>query len=164
MSLRIQRATNPIPALPSERDLGPAEARPVQPVSQEDPYWNQLLALIPTDATAIYVAGNTVIPKTELIALVAWALFGLVATMVLRLEQTRTHPQDPSIKLDRDWAHAIVSAGAFIVWVYALGGPFIELNIHVPWLASLLIIGYTFSAPRILPIVDRIVNSLKKKD
>ena len=37
-------------------------------------------------------------------------------------------------------AQRLVSTAAFVVWAYALGGPFRELGIHKGWLAGILLI------------------------
>jgi hypothetical protein len=34
-----------------------------------------------------------------------------------------------------------------VIWVYVLGGVFVELGLHVAWLGTLLMLGWTFLVP-----------------
>jgi hypothetical protein len=36
---------------------------------------------------------------------------------------------------------------AFLIWVYWLGGPFAKFNVHVPYIASLAILVWSFVIP-----------------
>jgi Flp pilus assembly protein protease CpaA len=46
-----------------------------------------------------------------------------------------------------DWVHIGISSVAFIIWVYAMGGPFAAYNLHIPWIGSLAVLAYTFFVP-----------------
>lgn len=122
-----------------------------RPVRGEDhplgQYWDRLKNLIPAEVSAIYVAGIGVIPSGEKIGLLVWAIFCLGCTILFIAKATKTVEGKPEVILPIDWAHVIISTISFVIWVYALGGPFIELGIHISWIGTLLIIGWTFLIP-----------------
>ena len=110
-------------------------------------YWDRLKNLIPAEVTAIYIAGIGVIPSGVKIGLLVWAIFCLGCTILYIANETKTVEGKPEEKLPIDWAHVAISAISFVIWVYALGGPFIELGIHYAWIGTLVIIGWTFLVP-----------------
>jgi len=110
-------------------------------------YWDRLKNLIPAEVTAIYVAGTGVIPSEVKTGLLVWAIFCLGCTILFIANESKTVEGKPEVKLPIDWAHVAISAISFVIWVYALGGPFIELGIHYAWIGTLAIIGWTFLVP-----------------
>ena len=155
MAIRIQRASDPLPALPPrlEEDLG-AQAPPNMGTL------DQIKEMVPGISTGIYLAGIGVIPGEQTAALVGWALFGLLVTVVVEAQQKHPQTLEP---VKTSWNQVIVAAGAFIIWVYALGGgPFEAIKLYVPWLATLMILAYTTTSPWILSGLDRLFRVLRK--
>ncbi len=117
---------------------------------------DQIRELIPAEAAALYIAGLGVIPLDQLAVIVIWALLGLVVTILVKTQQK--DPTDLSKSVKTEWNQVIVAAGAFVIWVYALGGgPFEAFGWYLPWLATLLILAYTALSPWILSGLDRIL-------
>ncbi len=110
-------------------------------------YWNRLKDLVPTEVSALYVAGQGVVPAEQRIALAVWAIFCLIGTVLLIANQTKTAESMPNKKYPIDWTHVAISSISFLIWVYALGGPFASLGIYVPWLATLMMLAWTFITP-----------------
>lgn len=110
-----------------------------------DVYWERLRNLIPGEVSAIYVAGSSVIPPGEKIGLLTWAIFCLVAVILFMARQTRL--KDPVNKKGSDWIHMTISTISFVIWIYALGGPFSLYGLSVGWVATLLMLGWTFLVP-----------------
>jgi hypothetical protein len=56
--------------------------------------------------------------------------------------------RDPKQQLDTEWKAVIVSAIAFIIWVYTIGGPFTLVdNLWKPYVGSLAVLSWTFVVP-----------------
>jgi hypothetical protein len=110
-------------------------------------YWDRLKNLIPAEVSAIYIAGSGIIPEGEKIGLLVWALFCLGCTILFIAKATKTVEGKPKETFPIDWAHVVISSISFIVWVYALGGPFVGLGIHIAWIGTLLMIGWTSLVP-----------------
>jgi hypothetical protein len=99
--------------------------------------------MIPGEVIALYLVGAGLIPAGERLVLALWSLVCLAGLIALRAygsrdEQTGQGPQWPSVAL---------SAGAFVVWLYSLGGPFAAYGVHVPYIGSLLVLAWTFFVP-----------------
>ena len=155
MATVIQRRTKPLPEL-SARDIS-FDAASVG--TREPGQLDQIKEMIPGESAAIYVGGLGVIPQDQPVAVIVWALIGLIITLIVKSQQTdpRTGAQVSIQKLE--WNQIIVSAAAFVVWVYALGGgPFEALGLYVPWVATLLVLGYTYAMPQVLGVVDRVLK------
>jgi hypothetical protein len=56
---------------------------------------------------------------------------------------------DPQASEAPDWRHVGISSVSFLIWVYTIGGPFAAYNLAVPWIGSLLVLGWTFFIPRV---------------
>jgi len=124
-----------------KRSSRPAASAPVQ--DNFAFYLERLMRLIPADVIGMYLAGVAVIPEGQRLGSVIWAIFCLAGVIALRAWGTA----DARREQPTDWVHVTVSAVAFIVWVYALGGPFKGFNLYLPWLASLLVLAVTFAVP-----------------
>ena len=110
-------------------------------------YWDRLKNLIPTEVSAIYVAGLGVIPEKETIGIGAWALACLAFVIVFIARQTQTVEGDATKTYPTDWIHVAISAVSFVIWVYVLGGIFAALGLQIAWLGTLLMLGWTFLVP-----------------
>lgn len=162
MSIRINRRSNPVPVVLSKDGAPPVPAEGEPPVPVEKGYWEQLLLLFPTEVTAFYLAGINIIPVDQMFAQWIWVVLGVIASIVLKGEQLKKHPQDPDTTIHRDWSHITVSAISFLIWAYGLGGVFTLANLKVTWLAALLVLAWTFGAPRLLPIFDKVFAPKKQ--
>jgi hypothetical protein len=128
-----------------------ARAAGAQPAKQTAPdlsaYWDRLKNLIPAEVSAFYIAAQGVIPADQKIGLWILAAACLVFTAVFIAVQSQTEENNPARKYPIDWAHVVISCISFAVWVYALGGPFADAGLYVPWAATLVMMGWTFIVP-----------------
>jgi hypothetical protein len=106
-------------------------------------YYERLLKLIPAEVVGLYLIGVGIIPSGVRIGLAAWAAACLALVVLVRAGATR----DPGASLGPQWAAVVVAAVSFVVWVYALGGPFAAYHIAIPWVGSLAVLVWTFVVP-----------------
>ena len=107
-----------------------------------DTYKEKLLKLIPAEVVALYVVlvgvvsgAGTGVPTVQ----IAWFIFGVgILATILHLWRIE--------KVDA-WSQIFISAGAFVVWVFALGGPFETLSWYNPVYGAILLVLYTFFVP-----------------
>lgn len=108
----------------------------------EDTYKDRLLKYIPGEVVTLYLT-LTAIQATATGApwWLGWAIF-LVCTagtwFYLRV-----------VLIVRDRTQLIISTISFVVWVFALGGPFKDLSWYMPIFGGLLLPAYTFFVARI---------------
>lgn len=110
-------------------------------------YWDRLKNLIPAEVSAIYIAGHGVIPQGEKVGLAVWATACLIFTILFMYKETQRVEGKPKAKYPPDWMHITISSISFLLWVYALGGPFSEYGVYVPWIGTLIILAWTFVVP-----------------
>ena len=114
-----------------------------------DTYTDKLIKYIPADVVAAWTAASGIIASVakESQALLFWVafVFGLVATTLWTLRQTSMPAKPPAI------TQTVISTIAFVIWVYALGGPFASVGIYSPPVGSLFLIGYTLLVPLVTP-------------
>ncbi len=104
-------------------------------------FLGRLIRLIPGEVIALYTAGAGIIPQeSQKVWLTIWAGFCLLGTAALRIWGTRDATRNKST----DWAHVAISTGAFVVWLYSLGGPFELFGVYVPFVGTLLVLAYAF--------------------
>jgi hypothetical protein len=106
-------------------------------------YLDRLMKMIPAEVIGLYVVGSGLIPAGQPIALAVWAVVCLAGVLLVRAYGTA----DPQRGLSPDWMHVAISAVAFVIWVYSLGGPFEAANLHMPYVGSLLVLAWTFFVP-----------------
>ena len=106
-------------------------------------YLDRLLKMIPAEVIGLYLVGSGLIPREQPIALTVWALVCLAGVVAIRVYGTG----DAASSLPPDWVHVAISAVAFVIWIYTLGGPFTAINWYVPYLGSLLVLAWTFFVP-----------------
>ncbi len=113
-----------------------------------DTYFDKVVKFIPADIVAAWVAVTGLVASApdiprETILWIAFAI-GLILTAWWTWKQAAAPGRRPAV------TQAIISTGAFAVWVFALGGPFQ----HVPGqhvYGSLLLILYTLIVALINP-------------
>ena len=106
-------------------------------------YLDRLVKMIPGEVVAFYLGGAGIIPKEYPWVLVIWALIGLIGLIGIRSFAT----SDPDKNLGPQWPAIIISAIAYFIWLYAIGGPFASFDLYLPWLATLLVSAWTFLVP-----------------
>jgi hypothetical protein len=118
------------------------------PPQEFDTYFDKAVKYIPADIVAAWVAVTGLVASAPDIprATILWVAFGigLILTAWWTWKQAAAPGRRPPV------TQAIVSTGAFAVWVFALGGPFQ----HVPGqrvYGSLLLILYTLVVALINP-------------
>jgi hypothetical protein len=120
-----------------------AKAVALSPQEDFNFYLERLLKMIPAEVVSLYLVGSGVIPTDQHIALVIWAIVGLVGVILIRAYGTA----DPEHDKPTDWVHVAISSVGFAIWVYSLGGPFAAFNLHIPYVGSLLVLAWTFFVP-----------------
>jgi len=115
-----------------------------------DGYFDRLLKSIPSDVVGLWLAGSGLIQgqaDNGSRAGLLWFLFvvGLVFSFFWTRKQT-TESGKPTA-----WRQIFLSCVAFIVWVFAIGGPFAELAFYKPVYGSLLLLIYTSAIPLLPP-------------
>lgn len=116
---------------------------PAPPGEEFNSYLDRLMKMIPAEVIALYLVGAGMIPEGQSIASAAWAVVCLIGVVVLRVYGTA----DAANHKPADWTHTLICAGAFVLWIYSIGGPFTAFNLYVPWLGSLFVLAYTFFIP-----------------
>lgn len=124
-------------------DSGVKKVSKRQPQEDFNSYLDRLTKMIPTPVIALYLVGISQIPSDQAIGLVVWAVICLIGVLVLMAYGTA----DSKKNKPSDWIHIAISSGAFLIWVYAMGGPFAAYNLQVPWIGSLAVLAYTFFVP-----------------
>lgn len=116
----------------------------------KDEYSDRIRKYIPTEAVGFWLAASSMIqsagadvPKIGLL----WLFFviGLVFTFGWTRRQTN-EPGKPTA-----WTQIGISCGAFIVWVFAAGGPFTAWEFYKPLYGGLLLITYTAAVGFVIP-------------
>lgn len=114
-----------------------------------DGYLDRVVKYIPADIVAAYVfasgaiAASTVDDPEILLWIVSGVLAVITPIWILRMASSAGKPAPKT--------QAIVSLGAFCVWVFALGGPFAETSWYDPLYGSLLLVFYTLATALITP-------------
>jgi hypothetical protein len=106
-------------------------------------YLGRLLKMIPGEVVGVYMIGVGIVPDTNRAALAVWAAICLVLVIIVRIYGTG----DPKAKLPPQPFPVFVSAVAFVIWVYSLGGPFAKFGLYVPYYGSLAVLLWSFVIP-----------------
>lgn len=108
-----------------------------------DTYLARLLKLIPAEVVALYLVGKGLLPQAHTLAWISWTVVCLLAVIVVRASATRSLKD----QLGPQWPAVAIAVGSFVIWVYSLGDVFQLLSVYVPYLASLLVLTWTFFLP-----------------
>jgi cation transport ATPase len=136
----------------SELDEDKAAAR-VAAAPQPDDYTSRILKLIPAEIVAGFLAADaafnsvTNIPSGELL-LVKWiTFFALLALTPVYLFRTLSDATlNQKAKKTRN-LQILFASGAFVVWVFTLGGPFKDFPWYHSVYGTVMLILYTFLIP-----------------
>ncbi|MGE5343750.1 MAG: hypothetical protein ACM3SY_19950 [Candidatus Omnitrophota bacterium] len=103
-------------------------------------YMERLIKLIPAEALAVYLTGNGFIKTTTAIKGI-WPLICLGLVIVFRIWGTMEKGKPVQ------WLTVVVSAISFVIWVYAMGGRFLEFRLADLSIASLAVLVWTCIIP-----------------
>lgn len=106
-------------------------------------YLSRLLKMIPAEIVGFYMIGSGIIPSDIAIMQIIWIVICFILIIIVR----RYGTADPDAGQSSQPVPVFISTVAFLIWVYWLGGPFIKYKIHIPWLASILILIWSFVIP-----------------
>lgn len=108
-----------------------------------DFYLDRLLKMIPGEVIGLYLVGGGFIPKDQPVVLALWAVVCLVGLILLRVYATT----DQLDNKPPQGGPVAISAVAFVIWIYTLGGPFEAFGLSVPYIGSLIVLAWTFFIP-----------------
>jgi hypothetical protein len=113
-------------------------------VPEVDSYFTKILKYIPAEIVSGYVAINAIFKSISDVSLVFhWivvaALTALTGLYIWRLTNEPNKP--PAV------SQIIISTIAFVVWVFALGGPFAEMGWYQYYYGAILLVMYTLAVP-----------------
>lgn len=114
---------------------------------QPDDFKTKLVKCIPAEIVAAFVTVDGIIrTAAQPLTIIYWIIFIilLILTPLYTLRVT-TEPGKPPAKIQ-----TLVSTISFIVWVFALGGPFGYLSWYKPLYGALLLPIYTVAIPIIV--------------
>ncbi len=119
--------------------------------AQPDDYAERLLKYIPTEAVGLWLtldgaiqSADNNVPKIPLL----WFVF--VICLVFTFFWIRQRTKEP--KKPTAWTQILISCGAFVVWVFATGGPFAaSWEFYRPLYGALLLPIYTVAVGFIIP-------------
>jgi len=120
----------------AEKPASPPPARP-------DDYTARLLKYIPSEVVALYLMLDGIVRSSNVIGAVHWGVF-LILFVLTPLYLWRVQQVKKTLQL-------VISALAFLVWVFAIGGPFALLSWYKPLYGALVLPLYTFSVPIVDP-------------
>lgn len=130
---------------PSGKAVAPGAA--ANPPSGLSDYADRLKNLIPAEVSAIYLAGQGIIPSGQTTGLSIWAIFCFIGTVFFMAQESKTGQNNPGTTYPVDWTHVFISSISFIVWVYTLGVLATAFGIYVSWVGTLMMLGWTFIVP-----------------
>ena len=122
---------------PTSREAG----TPIAP----DDYKDRLIKYIPAEIVAAFLAIQNIINAAQQsqVGLLFWGAFGVLLIL--------TPIYLAKVQKVSKVTQLAISTIAFIVWVYALGGPFAGTPIHSPLAAAIVLILYTLVVSFIEP-------------
>lgn len=111
-----------------------------EPIPTVDKYGDRLIKYIPSEVVGVYITLNTLlktagdqIPKNDL----KWMVFGFLLFMtpiyLWRIQKVKKYQQ------------LIIATISFLVWVFALGGPFVQIHWYSSFYGALLLPIYSFT-------------------
>ncbi|MGH2970451.1 MAG: hypothetical protein ACRDK0_15515 [Solirubrobacteraceae bacterium] len=112
-----------------------------------DGYFDRIIKFIPGDIVAAWVTISGILQPRANAAAVWWGILVVLVgvTYWWTLKQTALPNAPPGTK------QAIVSTLAFLVWTYALGGPFATQPWYDSGIGAVLMIVFTLVSGRIVP-------------
>ncbi len=116
-----------------------------------DDYFDRMMKLTPVETIAAFVIINNMVVKaaigsSSVIATISWLVFVIliVLTPIWLLRRSREVGKAPPYR------QIILSTLGFIVWVFALGGPFALSSWYNPLYGAFLLAIYTVTSPMLI--------------
>ncbi len=106
----------------------------------ENPYKDRLLKLIPSEIVAAYLVIEGLIPEKASTA--PWVSLGATLILLVLIPFYMTRIME--VKVPRQILFTMVS---FMVWVYALGGPFAYYGLYTGYIGSVILVLWTLLIP-----------------
>ena len=140
---------------PDGRDMGRVEgangAAPSETVPEKDEYSDRLLKLVPAEVIAVFFAVDAAIQSSNnaVPGLLYWGITLLLAAgAYLYVMRTSSEKDKPP-----PYLQAGLATLSFVVWVFAIGGPFeySQFSWYGPAWHGILLPIYTFFVPLLLP-------------
>ena len=119
--------------------------------SSVDGYFDRIMKYIPADVVALWlfisglISSNTQTDPNA--GTIHWVAFGV--GFVLTVLWTRRQTTEPGKKTAL--VQIAISGAAFVVWVFALGGPFTSLEWYLPYYGSIVLAVFTVGSGLIVP-------------
>lgn len=106
---------------------------------------DRLVRMIPSEVVSLYIAGAAVIGDKDQRSLVIWSVVSMIALFCVRVPATmdKEHGKGPQ------WGAVLLSALAFVIWLYTIGGPFKALPApyYDPKWGALAVFAWSFFVP-----------------
>ncbi len=149
--ISIKRTVQPSQLKIPEKSVVSPQAQetvPIQTIAESDTYFDKLLKNIPADIIAAWIVVSNLIRSDESVnPLFFWIIFGVFIVLTFFWTKQQTDYKGlPSV-----WTQVVVATIAFVVWVFALGGPFESLDFYKPLYGTVFLVIYTLAAPLINP-------------
>lgn len=113
-------------------------------VKQENGYMSVLLKLIPTEMVAAYIFILNVVSTSD-------RKYGMLVVVVMLLVFTPFFLK--KVHKVKSVSQIVISTLSFAIWTYAVGSPFAEWGLHVPWIASAVLFVWTTLVPKMFKFV-----------
>ena len=109
-------------------------------IRQENPYLTKLLKLIPSEIIAAYLVIVGFIPneyeqKKLILIVISLALLILIPFYMSRLQNVKRFSQK------------LLAMVSFVVWLYTLGGVFVEFGVYEAFIGSIILVFWTLLIP-----------------
>jgi hypothetical protein len=111
-------------------------------------YFDRVLKYIPADVVAawIFISGVIATATAGPTETVLWIVFVIVTILTALWTWRQTEPE-----LGPATTQIVIATIAFVVWVFALGGPFQALPFYQPWIGSVVLVLFTLAVGAIEP-------------
>jgi len=139
-----------------KKGVGDPTPPPLPEGTKPDDYQTQLLKLIPAESVTLFITINGIVQYAGPAAIPPWAFWAITVVMVIGtyLLVMRNAQVDDLARPD---LQIILSTVSFVVWVFAVGGPFNYGDQH--WYnnvwGEIVLSIYTFFVPLLLPRVPK---------
>jgi hypothetical protein len=113
-------------------------------VIEVDSYFTKILKYIPAEIISGYVAIDAIFKSIANVSTVfQWIIVGAMTVLTaLYIWRLTNEPQKPVAV-----SQIIISTIAFVVWVFALGGPFAKMDWFQYYYGAILLVMYTLAVP-----------------
>ena len=108
-------------------------------------YLDRLMRMIPAEVIGLYLVGAGMIDPKASLSMAIWT--GICVVGVIAVRAWGSKDLLSSSQPGPDWMLVLISTGAFIIWIYNIGGVFTAYGVpNRPW-GALLVLVWTFFVP-----------------